>query len=355
MKQRTILIFSLGAGLIALTLIRFMTAAQPGFISMTLTPEAYLPFIIKMPTPTPTPTQAPSQVEAWLGITPTGGINASTFGPGSFVLTNRHHSGHRLTQLVIDLRTSALPDIVFDPYGLAGDLLAKDLEIDSDPDIVGFAGHNYSSPNDGGYDVLHIYFHHLDPGESVAFSVDIDPLSIQGVPAPGPNETGSISGLEMAGATVTAHFANGLIITGQLYRIPNSDSGSEVTLRENLPAMPPSQIVGLTPPVVVTNSAQNVQISGLANQPVRVLILEGGLFTQGLPGGGHNIDPFEANSIILVQEHIGQLDGAGQLTVPIVLTKSDPDGGINHILVVLEDWQGIRGRVAGPFVVELSP
>lgn len=355
MKRTTLYPLSLVSGLLVLILVYYLAAAQPELEPVTLTPQAYTPILMHQPTPTPTatPTAIPSLVDAWLGITLSGDINASTFAPGSFVLTNRVASYWPLTEIQIDLRTAALPDIVFDPYGTAGDVLAKDLEIDSDPG-VGFIGHDFSSPNSGGFDVLRLVFNNFDPGETLTFSIDVDPTSIRGVPAPGPNDTGSVSGLEMSGATITATFANGMIITQQLYRTPGSDGGAEATLREHLLPVPTTQVVGVTPPVIVNNANQTVQVNGAAFQQVRVLILEGGLFTAGLPGGGHDIDPFEANSVIAIQELTGQLDSSGQLTLPVVLTQSHPDGGINHLLVVFEDAYGIRGRVAGPFVLDLN-
>jgi hypothetical protein len=136
--------------------------------------------------------------------------------------------------------------------------------------------------------------------------------------------------------------------------VPGSDSGAETVLRENLLDAPTAQVVGITPPVAVTNANQTLQVSGPAFQLVRVLVLEGGLFTAGLPNGGYDIDPFEANSVIAIHELTAQLDGSGQATIPFVLTHSHADGGINHVLVTVEDWYGVRGRVAGPFVIELN-
>jgi hypothetical protein len=259
--------------------------------------------------------------------------------------------------VIIDLRTAALPDLVFDPYGTAGDLVAKDVTIDSNPGVVGFTGHIYGSPHDGGFDVLALNFNNFDPGEQVAFSVDVDPTSIRGVQAPGPAESGSVSGLEMSGATVTVSFANSLILTTTTHRIAGSSSGSAALIRENLPPQPAVSIENIpSPPATVSSAGQVVQISGGSIWATAVVVvIEGGLFTAGLPGGGFDIDPYEANSAILVQEYSQIVNYDGTAEIPITLTRSNDNSGLNHILVYFKDYHGYPGPTQEAIVLEFVP
>lgn len=315
---------------------------------------AYLPAVVFPP---PFPTPPASSVEAYLRITPTGGINASTFNPGTFIIINEAGSSQRISEVVIDLSTAAFPDMVFDPFGTAGDQVAKDVTIDSNPATVGFLTHFYSSPHDGGYDILTLRFNDFDPGETVAFSVDVDPTSIKGVQAPGPAESGSVSGLEMSGATVSVLFDNNLLIIGRTLPLSGSDSGSEAIIRENLPTQPFVTIENVpTTPATVASAGQVVQIAGGHPWSTAVIqIIEGGLFTAGLPNGGFDIDPYEANSAIQVNEYRQLVSYDGNIDIPVTLTKANAEGGLNHILVYFEDYHGYNGLPADPIILELSP
>jgi hypothetical protein len=329
---------------------------QPA-VPLDLTPSSFMPVarFDLTPTPTATPPVPPSSVEARLLITPDGGINASTYVPGSFVIINESTSTSRIEQVRIDLSTAMFMDMVFDPYGTAGDTVAKDVQIDSDPGLVGYLGRTYGGPHANGYDVLYLNFNNFDPGESVAFSVDVDPTSIQGVGAPGPFESGSVSGLELVGATVNITFANGLVLTQRTYRIPNSLSGSQALIRQGLPPAPTAEIIGVpSPPATVGSPNQVVRVSGLPYTQVRVLVVEGGLFTDGVPGGGYDLDPYEANSAILVNEYSGTIGSNGLVDIPILVSRSLPQAGLNHIVAIFENYYGMRGPTSAVIVLELN-
>ena len=90
---------------------------------------------------------------------------------------------------------------VFDPFGQAGDAVAKSYTLDGG---LKQASYVFEQPHDGGFDVLVVRYNGFDPGDFSAFSLDIDPTSIKGGSAPGPAESGSVGGLELVGATVTA-------------------------------------------------------------------------------------------------------------------------------------------------------
>jgi hypothetical protein len=301
----------------------------------------------------------PSTAGFTVVVTPSGGINASTWNGGSFQVTNTSTSGETITRLRVDLRSAALPDLVFDPIGAGGDLVAKCFTADAgaaltglvppaDPCVTPFGG-----PHDGGYDLMQIDFTGFGPNETFSFSVDIDPTTIKGVAAPGPGESGSVSGLELTGAGVEATFAGGGVLAAQLLRSPASLSGAQVTA---------SPLVGFPAPVVLAvgvpsvpatlaSAAQTIRVSGPAGAAVRLVRIEAALQTAGLPGGGFDVDPFEGNSALLVAESAATLGLSGTADIPIMLTRAGTDAGLNYILAAFVDGFGRTGPVSAPIVL----
>lgn len=364
-----IVTYALGALalLAAVGLLMGLPAGSGASPDLTQTPSAtpayraHLPLVRydPSPTPAPTPTQMPSSAAAALFITPFRAINASTFNPSAFVVANDSVGGERLIELRIDLSTAVFPDMVFDPYGQAGDTVAKDLTVDVRQG-TGLLDYRYEQPHDGGFDVLVLRFSGFDRGDRFEFSVDVDPTSITGVGAPGPAESGSVGGLELVGATVTATFDGGLTITNQAYRMAeggnagSAHSGALAALRLGVPPRPIVQIPGLTTPALVNNPSQVIRVVGPAGSPVTVLVVEGGLFTQGLPNGGFDLDPFEANSAVTVREYAAVVGLPGFVDVPVQLTKTTPESGIHLISAVFDDHYGLKGLVAEPVVLQLQ-
>ena len=313
-------------------------AHSPSLFTESVTPTVYLPLIMRPEELRPSP-------EALLQITPNRHLNASTFEPGSFVLTNLPTHNQKITQVRIDLSTAVFPDMVFDPAGVAGDIVAKDLSIDGGGTSTGFIGRTFAVPHDGGYDALTLSFNAFDPGDQLHFSIDVDPTSIRGSAAPGPHESGSVCGVELVGATVMVTFDNGSVLTGHVYRQASSIGGGEALIRDYLSAPPQVTVSGVSsPPVVVTSPQQTLLVNGRSRTTIRALVVEGGLFTDGVPGGGFDLDPFEANSGVNLQEYLITTDFNGEAEIPITLTRSDPDGGLNMIYVVQENAFGHKGQ-----------
>ena len=300
-------------------------------------PDIYLPLLFK-------PEQLLPSPEVFVQITPSGAINASTFTPGSFVITNLPTHEERISQIMIDLRTAVLPDMVFDPNGVAGDVVAKDFDLESGCDSTGFINRTYAHAHDGGFDVLILNFDDFDPGEKLIFSIDVDPTSIRGVNAPGPHESGSVSGLELVGTTVTISYENGPILTGTVTRQSQSQGGGEALIRAHLPTAPIASIIGQTVPTTVSDPHQLLLVSGRTNKIVRVLIIEGGLFTDGVPGDGFDIDAFEANTALHIQEIVTTSATTNDLQIPINLTHSHENGGLNYIYVTQENSFEQKGQ-----------
>ncbi len=290
-----------------------------------------------------------------LEIEPGGTLrNGSTYGFGSFTVRNDSWGGQRIARLEIDLREAIFPDLVYDPNGQAGDKAGKDFTVDFDTG-TGWTGHTFSGDHDLGWDVLSVDFTSFDPGDNFRFSVDTDPTSIQGASTPGPHETGSISGLELTGAKVRLFFDDGSFLSSRTYRLGTSVTGSSIQLGSAAPAAPALSILGQSNPSIVSNPSQTVRVEGSIGDTVHLLVLEGGLFTAGVPGGGFDLDPFEVNTALAVQELSGTIGTSGSLDFPITLTETEPEGGIHYLLAIVEDASGKRSRPSTTWVIEYQP
>ncbi len=291
---------------------------------------------------------------------PTGGINASTFSAGSFKITNNSPDGQKIESLSLDLSTAILPDMVFDPDGTAGDKVAKCFTPDSGAAITGLVApadrcvDPFKRPHDDGYDIVEMSFTDFGPGETFTFSADVDPTSIRGTSAPGPNESGSVSGLELVGSEATIAFDDASVRKTEMYRIPSSLKGSKNTGKADLPAKPSIGAVGTQAPATVANPGQTIRVGGPAGADVSLMVMESGLFVEGMPNGGHDIQPFEANSAIAVDEKAAQIGANGSVDVPVNLTRSDPAGGLNYMVAVIKGPTGATGPNSDVLVLELD-
>jgi hypothetical protein len=329
--------------------------------SATPSDRAHLPIIRydASPTPPPTPLPVPYSAAALVDFTLGKPINASTFNPASIRVHNESLNGEQLVELRIDLSTAVFPDMVFDPNGNAGDTVFKDLTADIRIGL-GLDGWEYEGPHGGGFDVLVINFQNFDNGDRFEFSIDIDPTSITGESAPGPHETGSVGGLELVGATVTAVFSDQTMLANQVWRAADdfgagsSHSGAVAYLRPGLPQRPEISIPGISAPVIVNQQNQTLRVSGPPGRPIEVVVVEGGLFTAGVPGGGVDLDPFEANTALTVRTYVGVIGLGGTADIPILLSRSAPEGGINVITAAFDNHYGLKGLVAEPLVLELQ-
>ena len=298
-----------------------------------------------------------SSASADISIGPAnGGLFASTFNSGSFQVENSSPDGQMIESVSFDLSTSIFPDMVFDPVGAAGDSAFKGFTPDSGATPTGLTTHLFEEPHDGGFDRLVVNFADFEPGELFTFSVDVDPTSITGSAPPGPNDSGSVSGLELAGTWVTLTFDDGTTLQAETWREPGSISESASVARLGLPAAPTLEIVGEPGNQVLSDSSEVVlHITGEPGANVRVLVAEGGLFVEGVPGGGFDIDPFEANTLLGVVEHTATLGPDGSLDLPVSLENSESGGGLNHLVCVLEGEDGTTGALSNVIVAEILP
>ena len=280
-------------------------------------------------------------------INPPGlGIDdSSTFAPNSFKVTNS--TEQNIVSVSLDVSTAIFPDLVYDPNGTAGDSAAKDLEIDSNPVTVGYVSRSFSAERDGGHDVLNLQFNDFGPGETVEFSIDIDPTSTKGAEQAQSKHYGSISGLELVGATAKVELADGTILQGQLSRIPDSDTGSQVTLTTDPGTAPTIAAVGFDAAATVTDAEQTIRVTGTPGAKVSLLAVEAALYIED----GFDIDEYEANTALSVDEFTATIGANGTVDIPVTLTRTDAaSGGLNHFIAKYEN----SNKLSSTVVLELS-
>jgi hypothetical protein len=294
--------------------------------------------ILTVDDPPPPPGGAAAKIEVF----PTGSIhNSSTATANSFRFYNNSAGGREIASVTIDLRTSLLPDVVYDPNGTGGDVVGIPFTPNSGAAATGQSSHAFSSPHDGGFDVLTVNFTDFDPGEMFSFRVDIDPTSVKGAAQPGPDHAASISGLELSGATVTFRFTDNSILMGQLFALeegaPFYKVHSELVLTaETPPPTPIISLVGVQTPAIVQSAQQTVRVTGLPGSTVRLLQTEVALYLAGVPGGGFDVDYFEGNKVVVVKDSTAVIGAGGFVNIPVTLTDTLTAGGITYLAAVVD-------------------
>lgn len=326
--------------------------------------------------PPPPPERSTSAATVTISPPSTDILKASTYSQGSFKIKNTSLDGQKIKNLKLDLSTAIYPDLVLDPNGTAGDVSTKCLTPDNGATATGFSApadlctDPFSVPHGGnvddGYDVVSMNFTDFNPGETFAFSVDVDPTTVKGMMSTG--GASSVSGLELAGSTATVGFNDGAAHTARTFRIPNSVVGSQNTLKLGAPAEPGISVPGVTlatttlssqhRAATVSSAAQTVRVSGPANSKVSLVVLEGGLFNKP-PGGFYDLEPFEANKALKVTEHTATIGAGGTVDIPVTLTDSAPadkpaQGGLNYIAAVIKDASGRTGPLSDVVVLDLD-
>ena len=276
---------------------------------------------------------------ARLMITPGTGLNASTFAEPAYELTNTGTTAIRT--LNIDLHNSLIVGTVFDPFGTFGDTTALDFTPYGSVPVSATWAYGPNPVTEGGYKTLAVTFGGagLAAGQTFAFRLDADPASIEG-PAPGPNESGGISGFEHIGASVTVGLVDGSSVGGEVFT-QGSAGGGMATLASSLSAAPVLSMstVGGTP--LVTDSVGGilkanlpglndlagspgndvvVNVTGTAGQTVRLAVSEIGGVGMDIPLGSH-----EGNTVLQNPTFVDVTLGAGgTATVALALPAETP-------------------------------
>ena len=301
-----------------------------------------------------TPQGQANSARASVVIDPGGTLNeSSTYSTGTFRITNLSPHGQTIERLQIDLRSSLFPDLVFDPTGLAGDPVGKPFTVDVDPG-VGYVTNAFLNLHDGGFDVLRADFTNWSNGQEFRFSLDIDPTSINGAAQPGPSHSGSISGLELMNATIRLTFNDGAVAEASPFAPSGSQTLSSGIAKVKLEPAPYVDIVGVGPALAnVTNASQIARVYGPAGSTVELALVEAALYTNGVPGGGFDLDPFEANTALSYTYYTDTVGIDGFVDVPMTLQSTEIDGGYNYITSAIRDKEGDTGRCSERIVLRL--
>ncbi len=217
-------------------------------------------------------------------------VQVSNFGVGSFVLTN---VGDKVvTQVQIDVTNAVLTDAIFDPFGVAGDSVSKPITIDSNGGtgiIAPTAASYIGAGGIQGYEGIVLSFNQgvnggFQTGETVTFSVDMDPNSVAGAKksvlelGSNPNwDVGGVSGAELIGSTFTVTYADGSTSTGMLQGT-NTQGGAKGISSQSSPGTQASlEVNGLVAGGVGTYNADtfNVIVDGPAGSVMRVVLVKG--------------------------------------------------------------------------------
>ena len=108
-----------------------------------------------------------------------------------------------------------------------------------------------------------------------------------------------------------------------------------------------------------------MRIYGNSGDRVRVLVIEAGLYLEGVPEARTALEIFESNVATAFSEYSGFTIGdSGLIDVAITLTKTEKDrgvgpngldGGINHVIAVTESSGGSISRLSNMIVLEFFP
>lgn len=220
-------------------------------------------------------------------------VQQSNYGKNSFQLTNT--GVKKIVQFELDVTDALFPDIVFDPEGVAGDSVAKALEINRN-DSTGLIPLDEAREKpylgDGGskgYKGLRLTFDPsrkdgFNPGETIGFSIDMDPNSIAGTEkspidrSSSPRwDVGGVSGAEMIGSSFAVVFEDGSTASGQLFSNKNQ-AGSLGIAREQQGEQNIQLIANQTLPGQTgkySNHKIELFIKGAEGSRVRVVLAKG--------------------------------------------------------------------------------
>jgi hypothetical protein len=254
--------------------------------------------------------------------------------------------------------------MVFDPDGKAGDIVAKDFTVNStDGGQISVGTHTFSGGTaEDGYRILDVDFGDFPAGTTLTFSVDLDPSTIKGTNAPGPNDSGSVSGLEMVGGRVDVGFEDGDERSGYLFAVPGSASAGRAFVADTLPGAPGIAFSGTNSRSTTSDTDQTVTVTGPAGSTVRLAVLEGGLFlptqddivVDGVVAPDPDaLDPFLINSLVAVRHHEAVIGTDGTVDIDIVLSSTGSGAGVNTVVGALVGAEGVTGAVSDPLVLTL--
>ena len=244
-----------------------------------------------------------SPCSSWLGAAElaitadSNDVQISTFTNNSVQITNTGTKD--IEKVVVDVTSALFPDVVFDPFGEAGDTLARKLTITNAGGTGVLSPDHGSSANPGtayigtggiaGFKAIQLLFGEntfggFNPGETVAFAIDMDSNSIAGasksILEAGTSpywDVGGVSGAELIGSMFRVTFTDGTTATGELQGV-NNQGGSKGVALQNSPDFSASLTVnGLSEGGVGTYGVDGptVEVGGPIGETARVILVKG--------------------------------------------------------------------------------
>ncbi|NJL12288.1 MAG: hypothetical protein HC913_04320 [Microscillaceae bacterium] len=305
----------------------------------------------------------PSTAQAHIRIQTGDDLNTDTRTARSFIIENTAPDGQYISQVVLDLSTALLPDLVFDPANAIADqnpalpFTAQEGEAATGLAQVSFA-QSPSGDVSNGYRQLILDFTDFAPGERLEFSIDTDPLSLKG--SSPENPIGQMAGLELIGTQAIVKFNDGAGFLAPLYRVPAEEAQIQNILKQEAPAALQLRALDeVQTPVATTHPVQTIRLEGRPGAEVQLLVLESGLFVQGVPNNGFEVQPFETNRVLqIVSEQSLVLSVNGTAEVDIQLTRTElPEGetGFHQVVAVEKETDGRTGAFSNVLQFHLLP
>src|SRR5690606_23782744 len=119
--------------------------------------------------------------------------------------------------------------------------------------------------------------------------------------------------------------------------------------------------VGVSPvPAVVSTASQTIRVIGAAGTTVRLLRIEAALDVENVPGGGFDLQPFEANLASAAQEYSDSIPGSGILEIGVMLSSTpiaelpNATPGFNYFMAVTDNGAG-TGATSNKIVLRYVP
>ena len=264
----------------------------------------------------------------------------STVNGGAFKVTNT--GTQDITRLVLTLDDTFVDDIFWDTDGTGDAGTPKPFTVNSagGTGVTNASGVTVNPLPGGGYATLVIDFPDFNPGETMTFSIDVDPVTAAGFGSGSPQ--GAISGLEISGTIVTASFADGTSATGDL--VGTGLISSVANVQAGLASAVDLTVGGLTngESGFVTDPQQTLELSGDPGARVAVLIGAGDTLPDDASGNGL-LFPTDFNSIEALEIRYVTLDSSGSATTTINVVDpdpNDPNDGIVKVMAAVVDSNG---------------
>ncbi len=287
-------------------------------------------------------------------VNPGAEREAGTEGKPNKITVVNQSAQDSIRSLVFDLSQTLLPDLVFDPTGIAGDGIGQCLRVDS----LTAQSTGWVNPSDlceepfedasyGGYNKLILNFEHFGPGDSLQFSVDVDPASVKGLS--GVEPAARVSGLEWSGARVEARLQDGGIASGRIFP-DGSPGGGRTLLADTAVKAPEISAIGVREAKdTVAKRSQIMVVEGTPGSQVALLQANSAWIRGGQSSPDFTDSLFYANAVLDHRIYTAELDGNGKASIPIELFPTirrgadQPVGG-NYFLCLQTELPFLNSR-----------